>query len=245
MESNVKALLSREVITTEILKDAPWADSHGADPAAGFLGAGLLYYSLAYMLRAKMCVCIGSGGGFVPRLMRQAQRDLGLTHSRTVLIDANAGEWSRPEWMGTDSYFKKRYSDIEIIIDKSANVFNHHATKDWKIDYLHIDGDHSHRGSLEDFQNYKRLMSPRGIITFHDTKPREYYNITCWKTITDIRDGGHCVLDFPWLGSGTAIIQLSNGHHQSNALHMSRKRYIFNFFSTIQKRLSGKIKSFF
>ena len=40
------------------------------------LAAGMIYYSLAYSLKARTCVNLGSGGGFVPRMLRQAQRDL-------------------------------------------------------------------------------------------------------------------------------------------------------------------------
>lgn len=245
MNSGKRSLLNTEFITSYLLKDASWAASHGADPDTGYLGAGLFYYTMTYMLRAELCVCIGSGGGFVPRLMRQAQRDLNMTKARTVLIDANTGDWSRPEWMDKDSFFKSHYSDIEIIMDRSSNVFMQSSTKKWKIDYLHIDGDHSHQGSLEDFHNYKSLMSPRGIITFHDTKPHEYYNVTCWKTIRDVRDGGHLVLDFPWLGSGTAVIQLNQDGHQPNNLNMFHKQYIFNFFSTIQRRFTRTLQSVF
>jgi hypothetical protein len=243
--SDKSGLLNKDFITSYILKDTPWVESHGADPNAGFLGAGLLYYSIVYMLRAKLCVCIGSGGGFVPRLMRQAQRDLDLENARTVLIDADTGEWGRPDWIDQMSFFRTHYDDIEVMIDRSSNIFKHSTTKEWKIDYLHIDGDHSHNGSLEDFQNYKSLMSPRGIITFHDTKPYDYYNVTCWKTLKDLRDSGHRVLDFPWLGSGIAVIQLGDGNDPPCALNMFHKRYIFNFFSTIQRRLNRSIQSIF
>jgi hypothetical protein len=243
---NRTQLLNRETISKYILKEAAWADSHGADPEEGFIGAGLLYYTIAYMLRAKLCVCIGSGGGFVPRLMRQAQRDLALADSRTVLIDANEGEWSRPVWMDQHSFFRQQYDDIDIIVSRSIDVLNKKKIKEkWRIDYLHIDGDHSHAGSLNDFKNYAEVMSPRGIITFHDTKPYEYFNVTCWKAINELRDNGHAVIDFPWLGSGTAIIQLNTGCLKPKRSSMLSRQYIFNFFSTIKRRLNGKIASLF
>ena len=47
----------------ELIADSPWHNSHGA--RQGHLGAGLLYYTLAYTHRAQTAVCIGSGGGFV------------------------------------------------------------------------------------------------------------------------------------------------------------------------------------
>ncbi len=245
VDSGKSSLLNKNVIVSLLLKEEPWVVSHGADPDAGFLGVGMLYYTMAYMLRAKLCVCIGSGGGFVPRLMRQAQRDLGMEYARTVLIDADEGKWGRPDWIDQGSFFRSNYSDIEIIIDRSLNVFNSSSTKEWKIDYLHIDGDHSHQGSLEDFQNFKKLMSPRGIITFHDTQPYHYHNITCWKAIRDIRDGGHRVIDFPWIGGGTAIIQLSDGNDQSTVLKTLHKHHIFYFFSMIRRRLRRKIQLLF
>jgi len=58
-------------------------------------------------------------------------------------------------------------------------------------------------------------------------------------------DSGHRVLDFPWLGSGTAVIQMNHAGKQSNTLNMFHQKYIFNLFSTIQRRLTGKIQSVF
>ena len=48
--------------------------THGATDK--HLGDGLLIYSTIQYMRAKTCVCLGSGGGFVPRIMSQARMDL-------------------------------------------------------------------------------------------------------------------------------------------------------------------------
>ena len=43
-------------------------------------------------MRAKNCVCIGSGGGFIPRLMTKARLDL---HEQEILVgnrDYNCGD---------------------------------------------------------------------------------------------------------------------------------------------------------
>ncbi|MGD0743610.1 MAG: class I SAM-dependent methyltransferase, partial [Verrucomicrobiota bacterium] len=37
-----------------------------------------------------------------------------------------------------------------------------------KIDFLFIDGDHTYDGVRADFQNYSPLVSPNGMIAFHD-----------------------------------------------------------------------------
>ena len=58
----------------EILEPVKYRWTHGATDL--HLGDGLLIYSFIQFIRAKVCVCIGSGGGFIPRLMTQARKDL-------------------------------------------------------------------------------------------------------------------------------------------------------------------------
>ena len=48
--------------------------THGASDYD--LGDGLLIYSIIQLMRYKTCVCLGSGGGFIPRIMTQARYDL-------------------------------------------------------------------------------------------------------------------------------------------------------------------------
>ena len=44
--------------------------THGANDT--YLGAGIMYFSIPYFLKSQVCVCLGSGGGYVPRLMTDA-----------------------------------------------------------------------------------------------------------------------------------------------------------------------------
>lgn len=48
-----------------------------------------------------------------------------------------------------------------------ASVANSFPEKD--VDFLFIDGDHSYAGVKADFENYKGLVRPGGLIVFHDT----------------------------------------------------------------------------
>lgn len=196
------SIINKDYIRDVINQSAAWSVSHGSDEHE-YMGAGLLYYSLVYMLRANLCVCLGSGGGFVPRIMRQAQRDLGMPRARTILVDANQGDWGRPQWLDGDSFFRSNFPDIEIILGRTLDVAERYAGE-WKIDYLHLDADHSHEASLRDFQAYKSLMADDGVITFHDT----YGEIPCVKTLDDVRAEGHDVVDFPNIGGGFAMIRL-------------------------------------
>ena len=72
----------------EKLVSVPYRWSHGATDE--HLGDGLIIYSLIQFMRAKICVCLGSGGGFIPRIMTQARLDL---HSQK--IEKRVGLWKK------------------------------------------------------------------------------------------------------------------------------------------------------
>jgi predicted O-methyltransferase YrrM len=42
---------------------------------------------------------------------------------------------------------------------------------DRPVDFLFIDGDHSHSGVWQDFNMYSPLVAPGGLIAFHDVSP--------------------------------------------------------------------------
>ena len=61
-------------ITSDNGPEVPYIWSHGANNL--HIGDGIVIYALIQQIRAKTCVCLGSGGGFIPRIMTQARRDL-------------------------------------------------------------------------------------------------------------------------------------------------------------------------
>jgi hypothetical protein len=169
------ALLNRRVIQDYILKEAPWAESHGADHGH-YLGAGLLYYATAYAFQSQTIVVLGSGGGFAPRLLRQAQRDLelaGITGKyQLILIDAHmaAAGWGSTFYAtNTDTIMRKQFADIRYIFEKTDTAVEMLRRENVRIDYLHVDADHSYEQSLLDFTNYFDLLAPRAVVSFHDT----------------------------------------------------------------------------
>jgi hypothetical protein len=154
--------------------------THGATDL--HLGDGLMIYSLIQFNRAKTCVCIGTGGGFIPRLMTQSRVD--LWHQKifegnpsnewgdigtTIIVDASNGVGGFTDWTEEDSFLRKHFSP-QIILETSEKAFyDYFVRQDIKIDYLHIDGDHSYEGVKKDFELYSTIMSENGIITIHDT----------------------------------------------------------------------------
>ena len=149
------------------LVNVPYRWSHGATD--DHLGDGLIIYSLIQYMRAKVCVCLGSGGGFIPRIMTQARIDL---HSQnifegngdynwgdigcTYIVDAMNGIGGQVNWFKEESFFRSTFHP-RIIADTTTNAFhNHFVLNDIKIDYLHIDAGHSYENVKEDFELYSQ-----------------------------------------------------------------------------------------
>ena len=173
----------KKQITTDEGKDVPFRHTHGATDE--HMGDGLVVYSIIQHMRFKNCVCIGSGGGYIPRIMTQARLDLhkqGIfegdpTHNwgdigTTYLIDACNGVGGDCQIDGLDTYYQSHFYP-RFIKDTSERAFyNFFVLEDIKIDLLFIDGDHSYEGVKKDFELYSQLLTPNGIIIIHDTDSR-------------------------------------------------------------------------
>jgi hypothetical protein len=164
----------------EITTEVPYRWSHGATDL--HLGDGLIIYSIIQYMRAKVCVCLGSGGGFIPRIMSQARielhdQEIFVGHKSmewgdigtTILVDASNGIGGKTDWVNEDSFFRQNFN-CRIILDTTENAFyNYFVKEDIKIDYLHIDAGHSYENVKQDFELYSQLLNPWGIISIHDT----------------------------------------------------------------------------
>lgn len=208
IDTRGSALLNTGFLAEKVFPEAAYEFSHGANKDKNYLGGGLLYYMIPYMQRSRVCVCLGSGGAFVPRMMRQAQRDIGMAAaSRTILVDGNKGGYGRPNWAEEQSFFRQAYPDVEILIADTADGARRLADEGVGIDYLHIDADHSLEGAMADFRNYLPLMRRGSLITYHDTRPHAHESVTCWQGVEEIRKMGFEVVNLDQLGSGVALIK--------------------------------------
>jgi hypothetical protein len=206
---SVVTLLNHEFIFAEFNHSGSSATSyswsHGADKGS-YVGSGLLYFTIPYMLKAKTCLCIGSGGGFVPRFMYQAQVEAHVKDARTILVDADRGDLGRPNYMGQGSFLRTHFPRIEVVKCDSANYAAEAGANGLEIDYLHIDGDHTYEGALADFENYLPLMNDKSLISFHDTDGTH----PCAAVVSEMKARGHNVIDLPFIGRGIAVIQISH-----------------------------------
>jgi len=170
----------RKNITNNNDEPVPYRWTHGATDL--HMGDGIIVYSLIQHMRAKNCVCIGSGGGFIPRIMTQARVDLHKQKifdgnsdynwgdiGSTYLVDACNGIGGPNDLENESSFFRSTFYPRLI---KATSVDAYHdffIRQDIKIDLLWIDGDHSYEGVKTDFDLYSKILSDNGVIVIHDT----------------------------------------------------------------------------
>jgi hypothetical protein len=167
-------------ITTNEGVDIPFRWTHGA--TIKHMGDGLLVYSIIQHMRAKVCVCIGSGGGFIPRIMTQARMDLWEQQifegsndknwgdiGTTYVVDACNGVGGKSDIEDESSLFRSAFHPRFIKETSEKAYYDFFVKQDIKIDVLFIDGDHSYDGVKLDFDLYSTILSDKGIIMIHDT----------------------------------------------------------------------------
>jgi len=199
-------LINKEFVRDYITTHARFQEYHGA--SGDCLGTGVFNYDLPKLIQAKLCVCLGSGGGFVPRLMRQAQRDLGIDKdSRTVIVDGNLKKvgWGWPDYLDKDCFFRENF-DVEVIVKRTVDA----AEEFTNIDYLHIDADHTYKAVKADYEAYRPLMSKRSFITLHDTQFHlENPRCEVHKLVDELRESGVQIIDIH-IGGGLGIIAVND-----------------------------------
>ena len=164
-------------------KPVPYRWAHGATDL--HLGDGMMVYAIIQHIRAKNCLCIGSGGGFIPRIMTQARLDL---HSQdifegdnemnwgdigtTYVVDACNGIGGPNDLDDPTSFYRITFNPRFIKTTSEDAFYNFFIREEIKLDFIFIDGDHSYEGVKKDFELYSTILNDNGIIILHDTDKR-------------------------------------------------------------------------
>lgn len=177
-------ILDKKYIESHITSDGgeklPFLWTHGATKS--HMGDGLIVYSLIQHMRYKNCVCIGSGGGYIPRIMTQARIDLhdcGIFDGNkdynwgdigaTYVVDPCNGIGGQSTIDNEESFYRKNFYPRFIKETSEKAYYDFFVREDISIDLLFIDGDHSYEGVKLDFDLYSKIVSPNGMILIHDT----------------------------------------------------------------------------
>lgn len=213
-----KSLLSPEAVSH--YNSMRWSESHMAKidtSNAPYLGGGMLYYGIVQTNLSKVAVVIGSGGGFVPKIVAQSQRDAAIADAYTYYIDAdiNVTNTLTGQVYGMPSLDKIHLDDnLYLLKMRSSYAAKIFAKEGIKIDYLHIDGDHSVKGILEDWNFYYPLLAKNAVVTFHD-----------YSSVPDVKEAlkkikQQCpdiqLITFPHAGAGIALAYLPLQSEESN-----------------------------
>ena len=93
------------------------------------------------------------------------------------VVDAANGVGGNVDWSDNDSFFRKEFNP-RIILDTTENAYyNFFVKQDLKIDYLHIDADHSYEGVKNDFNLYSKIVNKNALISIHDTDQQYHDNL--------------------------------------------------------------------
>lgn len=158
----------------------PYRWTHGATDL--HMGDGIIVYAIVQHMRAKTCVCIGSGGGYIPRIMTQARIDL---HGQkifsgnpdynwgdigsTYVVDACNGVGGPNDIEDEESFYRSTFYPRFIKRTSEDAFYNFFVREGIIIDVLFIDGDHTYEGVKRDFELYSTILSDHGVIMIHDT----------------------------------------------------------------------------
>lgn len=159
----------RENLIDKDINQMEYSFSHGVDKNNTLESI----FSLTKLIKPKTCLIIGSGCGLIPRIIREAQIDSKADDSKTYLIDLGSSMGAMPNLIhNPKSLFQTLYPEIIIYKGYSyPNGLEFIKSKENGIDILWIDGDHSHKGSKQDFVSYSELVNDNGLIFMHDTAP--------------------------------------------------------------------------
>jgi len=157
--------------------------SEFAHPISIYPEVGEILYSLARNLKPETVVEIGSFIGYSSICLAQAIEDNAEEKGRVYAIDNFLPHINNPNLpMDIENTFELAQSNakkaglenrIEFVKGFSSDVAEELLSRIDTIDILMIDGDHTYKGVLEDYNNYHPKVRKGGIIILHDIFPRK------------------------------------------------------------------------
>ena len=134
--------IKKHITTNNEKEDVLYRWSHGATNK--HLGDGILIYSLIQFHKYKTLVCLGSGGGFIPRIMSQARYDLSVEgfykevgmewgdNGSTYVVDACNKVNGVVDWEDEDSFFRKHFHPK--FIKETTETLKQIDNGSWQLD---------------------------------------------------------------------------------------------------------------
>ena len=173
------------------------------------------FFKIFIMQHPKIIFECGTAhGGNLFLLTRFSDRDSTII---SVYLPGGKFGGGYPSWK--IPFFKSFASDNQRIIlirEDSHKISTLEKVKevlsDRKIDVAFIDGDHTYSGVKKDFELYRHLIKPGGLMVFHDIVPHKIKNVGVpkfWQEIHKEYEFKEIVHDWDqkWAGIGILVMK--------------------------------------
>ncbi|MCI1001183.1 glycosyltransferase [Ochrobactrum sp. C6C9] len=135
------------------------------------------------VLKPRTVVELGTHNGFSFLSMCQAAKSAGLNTTifavDTWQGDEHAGFYATDVYDALEVELRTQYPGIGVLIRSTFNEARSQFA-DGSVDLLHIDGRHRYEDVVEDFENWKTVLSDRSVVLFHDTRV-QHTDFGVWK----------------------------------------------------------------
>jgi len=102
-------------------------------------------------------------------------------YGEVYVVDATNSVNGEVDWSDDDSFLRTQFNPRFINSTTEEAFYNFFVKRDIKIDYLHIDADHTYEGCKLDFDLYSTIMNENGIISIHDTDEKYWESFNTYK----------------------------------------------------------------
>jgi hypothetical protein len=144
--------------------------------SSAWLGHAPFAFWLIEAQRPECLVELGTLYGFSYFCFCQQVKRMGLQTScmavDTWAGDAHAGFYSDEVFNEVQFYNNSEYAAFSRLLRCTFDEALERVP-DNSVDLLHIDGRHFYNDVKHDFESWKRKLSPRAIVLFHDTQVKE------------------------------------------------------------------------
>ena len=145
-------------------------------PQPSWLEHAPFAFWLIEVLQPRTLVELGTHGGFSYFALCEAVQHCHLEAQcyavDTWAGDEHAGYYGEDVYLGVKRHNDQRYAAFSTLVRSTFDDAVEHFT-DGSIDLLHIDGQHFYDDVKHDFETWRRKLSDRAVVLFHDINVRE------------------------------------------------------------------------
>lgn len=133
-----------------------------------------------------------------------------------LVVSCDINDMRRQEWLFTKFPPPSSRCEVKLLSGNSHDpaffqrVRNVLAER--QVDFLFIDGDHTEEGVSQDYQMYKDLVRPGGLIAFHDIVDNQPYETNqvqfFWKKLKKIADVVEIIENPNQTGFGVGVLRV-------------------------------------